>query len=86
MNTEGYCTNSRRRLKELECINSTTSILRESKPVEESLHQIAMMLPAAWQYPEYTVARIRFMGNELRICQVSEKQNGEWPGFYYDRW
>lgn len=53
------------RLKELACINRTTSILREGKPVAESLHQIVMLLPAAWQYPEYTVARIRFMGMEF---------------------
>jgi CheY-like chemotaxis protein len=48
------------RLKELACINSTTAILKEGKPVEESLHQIVMLLPAAWQYPEHTVARIRY--------------------------
>lgn len=53
------------RLKELACINRTTSILREGKPVEESLHQIVLLLPAAWQYPEFTVARIRFMGMEF---------------------
>ena len=48
------------RLKELACINQTTSILKEGKPIEESLQQIVLLLPAAWQYPEYTVARIRF--------------------------
>ncbi len=48
------------RLKELACINRTTSILKEGKPIAESLHQIVMLLPAAWQYPEYTVARIRY--------------------------
>ena len=52
----------RERLKELACINRTTSILKEGKPIEESLQQIVLLLPAAWQYPEYTVARIRFMG------------------------
>ncbi len=50
------------RLKELACINQTTYILKEGKPIEESLQQIVLLLPAAWQYPEYTVARIRFMG------------------------
>jgi CheY-like chemotaxis protein len=53
------------RLKELACINSTTAILREGKPVEESLHQIVMLLPAAWQYPEHTVARICYRGMEF---------------------
>ena len=46
------------RLKELACINQTTAILKEGKPIEESLQQIVLLLPAAWQYPEYTVARI----------------------------
>ena len=40
------------RLKELACINRTTSILKEFKPIEESLQQIVLLLPAAWQYPE----------------------------------
>ncbi len=51
------------RLKELACINQTTAIMKEGKPVEESLQQIVLLLPAAWQYPEYTVARIKFAGN-----------------------
>lgn len=46
------------RLKELGCINQTTYILKEGKPVEETLQQIVLLLPSAWQYPEYTVARI----------------------------
>ncbi len=54
------------RLKELACINQTTAILKEGKPVEESLHQIALILPAAWQYPEYTVSSIRFEEREYR--------------------
>lgn len=63
------------RLKELACINRTTSILREGKPVAESLHQIALLLPDAWQYPEFTVARIRFSDMEF----VS-------PGFRESEW
>ncbi len=51
------------RLKELACINQTTYILKEGKPVEETLQQIMLLLPAAWQYPEFTVARISFMDN-----------------------
>ncbi|TAL64762.1 MAG: hypothetical protein EPN88_10470, partial [Bacteroidetes bacterium] len=60
------------RLKELACINRTTSILKEGKPIEESLQQIVLLLPAAWQYPEYTVARIRFMGKEFESVDFSE--------------
>ncbi len=50
------------RLKELACINSTTGILKEGKPVDESLQQIVLLLPDAWQYPEYTSARIKYNG------------------------
>ncbi len=56
----------RERLKELACINQTTAILKQGKPVEETLHQVALILPAAWQYPEYTVVRIVFEGKEYR--------------------
>lgn len=54
------------RLKELSCINQTTAILKEGKPIEESLHQIVLILPAAWQYPEYTISRIVFEEREYR--------------------
>ena len=60
------------RLKELACINQTTSILKEGKPIEESLQQIVLLLPAAWQYPEYTVARIRFMGKDFETVDFRE--------------
>lgn len=56
---------TRERLKELACINRTTSILKEGKPIEDSLQQIVMVLPQAWQYPEFTVARVRFAGMEF---------------------
>jgi len=48
------------RVKELSCINQTTYILKEGKPIEETLQQIVLLLPDAWQYPEHTVARISF--------------------------
>ncbi|HPF64044.1 hypothetical protein, partial [Lentimicrobium sp.] len=47
----------RERLKELAAINQTTQILKEGKPVEETLQQLAMIFPDAWQYPAYTVVR-----------------------------
>jgi CheY-like chemotaxis protein len=53
------------RLKELACINQTTNILKEGKPIEESLQHIVLLLPAAWQYPEYTSARILFLGKSF---------------------
>jgi hypothetical protein len=48
------------RLKELSCINRTTEILKEGRSIEETLRQIVLILPKAWQYPDHTVARIRY--------------------------
>lgn len=73
---------SRERLKELACINQTTAILRQGKPIEESLQQICLILPRAWQYPEFTVARIGwgdknfetpdFKETSWKLCQQFE--------------
>jgi len=52
------------RLKELTCINETTQIIKENRSIVETLTQIAQILPRAWQYPEMTVARIWFEGEE----------------------
>ncbi len=54
--------NQKERLKELSCINRATAILREGKPIDETLQQIALLLPEAWQYPDYTVVRIKYQG------------------------
>jgi len=48
------------RLKELACINYTTQITREGRPMDETLQKICNKLPNAWQYPDYTVARIKY--------------------------
>jgi hypothetical protein len=48
------------RLKELSCINQTTQIIKEAKMLEETLRRITFILPKAWQYPDHTVARIRY--------------------------
>jgi len=70
---------TRERLKELTAINQTTSILRTGKPIEEALHQICLILPKAWQYPEFAVCRIRYNNIILkspgfRETQWSQKQ------------
>lgn len=51
------------RLKELACINRVTTILKEGKSINETLQKVVHCLPQAWQYPEYTVARIRYANN-----------------------
>jgi len=48
------------RLKELAAINRTTSLLKEGKSVQDTLQQLVMILPPAWQYPDFTCARIRY--------------------------
>lgn len=53
------------RLKELSCINQTTSILQSEKSVDNALKRIVYILPDAWQYPDHTVARINFDGREF---------------------
>jgi hypothetical protein len=62
------------RLKELGCINQTTNILKEGKPIEETLQEIVLLLPAAWQYPEYTVARITFTGSSYETPGYGETE------------
>ncbi|MBN2215387.1 MAG: hypothetical protein JW723_14200 [Bacteroidales bacterium] len=72
------------RLKELMGINFTTKMLKDSQTLEESLQEICSFLPEAWQYPEHTVARIRYENKvftsknfmETRWCQ---KQSFETP-------
>ncbi|HJX72113.1 MAG TPA: hypothetical protein VJ346_09180, partial [Bacteroidales bacterium] len=53
---------NRERLKELKGINLTSQIIAEGKSLEETLQEICILLPKAWQYPNFTVARIRFEG------------------------
>jgi hypothetical protein len=48
------------RLKELKGLNLTSAILLENKPIEETLKMVCSILPASWQYPEHTAARITY--------------------------
>ncbi|HRZ77516.1 MAG TPA: hypothetical protein P5248_09130, partial [Bacteroidales bacterium] len=65
----------RERQKELAAINQTTALVKEGKSIPETLRQISMLLPEAWQYPEYTVARIR-LGKHDYVT----------PGFHPSAW
>lgn len=60
---------SLRKLKELSCINQIVGILKENKSKGESLREIVNKLPEFWQYPEYTVARIHFDGENYTSNQ-----------------
>ena len=63
------------RIKELSAINQTTNILREGKSINETLYKLVLILPRAWQYPEYTVARIIYNNKEYTTS-----------GFYETDW
>lgn len=55
---------NRERLKELAAINQTTRIITRNAPVEQTLQDICAVLPASWQFPQDTVARIAFNNRE----------------------
>jgi len=59
-NFEELMFENRERLKELAAINKTTSIIKENKPVNDTIQHICLILPNAMQYPENTEARIDF--------------------------
>jgi len=63
------------RLKELACVNRATQIIKERKPVDETLTSLVLGLPDALQYPAFTVARIRYM-----------EKSYETPGFAETEW
>jgi hypothetical protein len=73
------------RLKELRGINKTSEILTQSKSIEESLEIVCSILPEAWQYPEFTVARIKFgekvfASPNFRETRWVQRQEFETPG------
>ncbi|MBN2349571.1 MAG: hypothetical protein JXJ22_12060 [Bacteroidales bacterium] len=73
------------RLKELRGINQTSAILKQTRSMEESLQVICSILPEAWQYPEHTVARIKyedkiFESSDFKETPWVQKQEFEAPG------
>ncbi len=72
---------TRERLKELTAINQTTAILRTGKSIEEALHQICLILPKAWQYPEYTVCRIKYANIDVKSPSFRETEWSQKQGF-----
>ncbi len=73
------------RLKELQGINRATDALNRGRTLEESLQEICAFLPEAWQYPEYTVARITyedkvFKSKNFKETQWVQNQYFETPG------
>ncbi len=62
------------RLKELAAINRATQIVKEGKGIEETLKQVVMILPPAWQYPAFTVARIIYEGKEYTTLEFRQTE------------
>ncbi len=60
------------RLKELSAINQTTELLRENKPLDETLELICNILPNAYQYPQFACARITYDGKTYTNADFSE--------------
>ncbi len=57
------------RKKELNCLHRISSILSDTNiTIESAIHQIVLILPDAWQFPEITQASIRI---EDRIFQTA---------------
>ncbi|MCK9641395.1 MAG: hypothetical protein M0R39_15935, partial [Prolixibacteraceae bacterium] len=69
------------RLKELKAINQTTLIIEEGKMVDETLQEICDILPKSWQYPKYTVARIRFEGKSYKSANFTTTEWGQSENF-----
>ncbi len=63
---------SKERLKELAAINQTVNILKEGKPIHESLQKICNILPRAWQYSSFCSARIVLDDQQWTSCEDYE--------------
>ncbi len=71
---------NRERMKELKGINHTSQIVAEGKSPEETLQEICSILPKSWQYPQYTMARIKYEGKvycskKFKITAWMQKEN-----------
>jgi len=66
---------SKERLKELNCINQTTEIIKKKLPLDETLQKICSLLPDAYQYPDYTVCQIEY-----------DNKTFSTPSFTYTPW
>lgn len=56
--------NLRERVKELKCIFSVVSAIRKQDSLKDIFREVVRLIPAGWQYPEITRARVTFDGRE----------------------
>jgi signal transduction histidine kinase len=75
----------RERVKELTALHKTARILQDSsKSIDDVMKETVALLPDAWQYPEITVARIRFGQLEYMTDSFIETQWGQTAPFATD--
>jgi len=60
------------RLKEITCLYNILTITEENNMIDEILEKSVHMIPSGWQYPEDTVARIRFLDETFSSDNVKE--------------
>jgi DNA-binding CsgD family transcriptional regulator len=61
------------RVKELDCLYGISKIVeRRETPIEDILQGVVRQIPASWQYPEITCARIVLDYQEYRSAQFRE--------------
>lgn len=51
---------SKERLKELNCINQVTEIIKQEFPIDETLQKICLIIPSAYQYPNFAMCKIEY--------------------------
>ncbi len=55
-------------------INRTAALITEGKPVDETLRQIALILPRGWQYPQNACACILYNSQEYKSLRFSKTE------------
>ncbi len=55
---------TKERLKELNCINKTTEVIKQGLSIDDTLQIICNLIPLAYQFPEHTVCLIEYDGKK----------------------
>ena len=63
------------RLKELKCMYDVTRIVRKQGTLSSIFCDLTSIIPRAWQYPEITRAKVRYLGKEY-FSEIFE--DGDW--------
>lgn len=63
---------NKERLKELAAINHAIAIIKEGKSIQDTLHQLCLILPDAWQFPEHTIVHLKYGKYEFQSSGFRE--------------